>query len=75
MNATDVLGCTYDGAAYCEDHCPDSVVCKTEHGAIFGDSEWQCSEPVCDTCRELIEGATVIHGLAWPCEYCGAPER
>ncbi|KKK54305.1 hypothetical protein LCGC14_3086060 [marine sediment metagenome] len=71
---TDVLGCTFDGAAFCPAHCPDKDRCEDEHGAIFADSEWDC-EPSCDRCSELIEvrvrlpeGLTTMTPSPWEIE-------
>ena len=75
MKSYTFLGCTNDGAAYCDRCCPDPDVCEDEHGAIFADSEWDCSPPTCDACGEPIDGVQVIHtptALGGYCRYCEA---
>jgi len=73
MNATTLVGCTFDGAEYHAEHCPEPRTCETEHGAIFASSESQCSDPACDRCGEAIEGTVIIHGTRTDyCEYCAA---
>ena len=73
-SSTTLVGCTFEGAQYHLTHCPerDVLECAAKHGAIFGDSESQCSAPTCDKCGEAITGTRIIHGECDDrCEYCG----
>ena len=55
MNATDVVGYTYEASFYCVDCLPDGVDPDGEDvGAVFADSEWDYY-PACDSCGERCE--------------------
>lgn len=59
MNAADVIGYVYDGAAYCTDHKPAAP--EDEVGAIFADSEADCPGNSCDVCHEHIDENLLHH--------------
>jgi len=66
MNASDVVGYTYEHDVYCPDCLPGGVNPydpdnEDEVGAIFVDSEWDCPGPICCSCGEMIEGPTILH--------------
>lgn len=71
-----VVGCAPPDGGYvlCPECCPlDPGVCERLHGAVFADSEWECSPPTCDQCHEPLEHVSIIHH-GDPCEYCGHSE-
>lgn len=66
----NAIACVYDGDVYCPNCCPEPDQCEAEHGAVFPDTESQCSVMTCGECEEEID-TTVIHGSHNPCEWCG----
>ena len=65
IDSADTVRCTICCARYPED-------CEELHTAIFGETETQCSEAVCEACHASL-GNSVVHddGNA-PCGYCNA---
>ena len=70
MKSYDVVGYTADAETYCGDCCTRKYGSTKEGtfdnegneiGAIFADSEWDCSLPCCTICGETLEGPSVIH--------------
>lgn len=65
MNATDIVGWTYNASAYCPEcarklNIPKGFEDQEEiPSPIFACSEWD-SAPSCDCCHEIIEGVTII---------------
>lgn len=73
MNAADVVGYTFNGAAYCLDCAGEGEnaweLDAPEVGAIFAGSEWDCY-PTCDACLATIDDVALV-SYTCKCGYVG----
>ena len=76
MKSYSLVGCIDgDGTVRCTTCC---IVrghfredCEELHTAIFGETETQCSEAVCEDCHASLGNRVVHDGGNTPCGYCG----